>query len=203
MKKCISDNSGFSLVEIIVAMGISAFVILAAYMLMNTASTSTSDSTEDIATQQEVMHSMNFLYDKLAESKNFKSYVQSFSGGDDGLVLVVSNTEYDDADIASDITSIFVFNPNADDGALYYLKVNEPYAGLSDSMIDGYVADAQEEIHLLAEDVKEFSVSPSSMLIDTPIKVSVTVEGLKSGIRYSETKTIYSRNFQPTPAPVT
>ena len=54
MKSYLKDNSGFSLVEIIVAMGISTFVILAVYMLMNSASTTYRDTTEDITGQKEL-----------------------------------------------------------------------------------------------------------------------------------------------------
>lgn len=194
MKRCIKDNSGFSLVEIIVAMGISAFVVMSAYMLLNTASASYSDTTEDIDGQREVMQSMNFIYDKLAESKNYKSYAKAFSG-EDGLVLLVSNTEYE-GDTPKDITSLFVYNPTKYDGCIYYLKIEEAYNALSQTAIDEYVNQAQGISHILAEDVKVFSIEAPSMVANAPIKVKVKVEALKSKISYSETKVVYSRNYQ-------
>ena len=194
MKRCIKDNSGFSLVEIIIAMGISAFVVMAAYMLLNTASSSYSDTTEDIDGQREVMQSMNFIYDKLAESKNYRSFAKSF-GGKDGLVLLVSNTEYDGG-VAKDITSLFVYNPTKYEGCIYYLKINEPYNALSQDDIDTGIDNAQSTTHVLAEAVKEFSIDASSMVANAPIRVTVKVEALKSKVSYSETKTVYSRNYQ-------
>lgn len=197
MKRCIKDNSGFSLVEIIIAMGISAFVVMAAYMLLNTASSSYSETTEDIDGQREVMQSMNFIYDKLAESKNYRSFAKSFDGKD-GLVLLVSNTEYDGG-VAKDITSLFVYNPTKYEGCIYYLKINEPYNALSQTAIDDYVSDVcgvQSTTHVLAEAVKEFSIDASSMVANAPIRVTVKVEALKSKVSYSETKTVYSRNYQ-------
>lgn len=195
MKRCIKDNSGFSLVEIIVALGISAFVVMAAYMLLNTASTSYSDTTEDIDGQREVMQSMNFIYDKLAESKDYRSYVKNYSDAPDGLVLLISNTEYD-GDTAKDITSLFVYNPTKYDGCIYYLKVDTPFNALSQTEIDNRVAEAQDIYNVLAEDVKAFSIDAPSMVANAPIKVTVKVEALKSKISYSETKVVYSRNYQ-------
>lgn len=196
MKKCMLDNKGFSLVEIIVAMGISAFVVLATYMLMNTASVSYSDSSEDIDVQKEVMHSMNFLYDKLAEAKKYKIVDYEFAEDGktaDGILLVVSSTEYEGYD-AKDVTCLFVYNPLAKEGALYYMKVDEAYNGLSDVAIEGYATGAQENKYLLAENVKVFDVSDYSA--NSPVKVNVKVEALKSKISYSENKIVYPRNNQ-------
>ncbi len=198
MKNYLKDNSGFSLIEIIVAMGISAFVILAVYMLMNTASVSYRDTTEDISGQKEVMQSMNFIFDKLAEAKDYRSYKQNFtvsSGSVEGLVLLVSNTVYE-GDIPKDVTSLFVYVPKDNGGRIYYLRIDGAFNALSSTAIDNHVVDAQKNIHLLAENVKVFSIEAPSMVDNNPIKVTVKVEGEKTQSNYSETKVVVPRNHK-------
>lgn len=198
MKSYIKDNSGFSLIEIIVAMGISAFVILAVYMLMNTASVSYRDTTEDISGQKEVMQSMNFIFDKLAEAKDYRSFKQNFtvsSGVVEGLVLLVSNTVYDGNE-PEDVTSFFVFVPKDEGGRIYYMRVDEAYNALSDTAIDNYVKDARKNIHLLADNVKVFSIEAPTMIENNPIRVTVEVEGVKTQSSYSETKVVIPRNYK-------
>ena len=196
MKSYLKDNSGFSLVEIIVAMGISTFVILAVYMLMNSASTTYRDTTEDITGQKEVMQSMNFIFDKLSEAKDYKSYKQTFSASTkEGLVLLVSNTVYE-GDTPKDVTSLFVYVPEGELGNIYYMRIDEAYNSLSSGAIDNYVAQSQYSLHLLAEDVKTFEVDSAVMVGNNPIKVTVQVVGERTGSSYSETKVITPRNYK-------
>lgn len=198
MKNYLKDNSGFSLIEIIVAMGISSFVILAVYMLMNTASVSYRDTTEDIDGQKEVMQSMNFLFDKLAEAKDYKTLKKDFTVSSDtyeGLVLVVSNTVYE-ADTPKDVTSLFVYVPEKNSGKIYYTRIDEAYNGLSDTAIEGYVNSSQKNKKLLAENVKEFYIDAPAMVGSNPIKVTVKVVGSKTQSSYSEVKIIQPRNYK-------
>lgn len=198
MKNYLKDNSGFSLVEIIVAMGISSFVILAVYMLMNTASVSYRDTTEDIDGQKEVMQSMNFIFDKLTEAKDYKTIKKNFSvssGTYEGLILVVSNTVYE-ADTPKNVTSFFTYVPDGTTGKIYYMKVDEAYNGLSDTAIDSHVNSMQENKYLLAENVKEFAIDAPTMVADNPIKVTVKVVGTKTQSSYSEVKVIKPRNYK-------
>ena len=107
--------------------------------------------------------------------------------------MVVSSTEYEGYD-ANDVTCLFVYNPLAKEGALYYMKVDEAYNGLSDVAIESYATEAQKNKYLLAENVKVFDVSDYSA--NSPVKVNVKVEALKSKISYSENKIVYPRNNQ-------
>lgn len=210
MKNNRMNNAGFSLIEVIVALGISSFIILAAYMMMNSATRSYSTQSEDIEAQREVQQSLNFLYDKLTEAKTYKVLNQTFSYGSDtvnGLILIVSNTVYDNSggtNEAKDVTSIFTYIPKRKGGAIYYESIDAAFNSMADSIFisrANAMNSDDADIHLLAENVTSFNVTPTAMVSNMPITVSIRVDGLRTGAHYVETKTIYSRNYVPTPPP--
>lgn len=186
-----SDEKGFTLVELIIAVAILAIVMITVCGFIIVASRSYTAANLDIMLQQEAQLALNRISDVIIDTTDSINYGDGtkmvlkdaeFDGEPEAKILVVVNRKDGNSDNPS-----YRFDWNKEDEAIYF--------NTSDTVID---ADHPEPVFndddraLLAQHVKEVHFDISQFARSGVVMISLTFEN--GGRRYTTSNNVTVRN---------
>lgn len=180
------NNKGFTLVELIVTMAVSAIVIGAIWQFVLVSTRSYENSKADAELQQEVQQTMNQVQNLLIDTNKAVAYYYDESEDDSGVYKAIAN-DYDDPRDAS--KRLEVYN-NSTKGELVWDKAEKEILYRETDDVTG--ESAEWESAVLAEGIESFAVDVSQVEEKQVLKVKVDFS--RNNKTYTATRNIALRN---------
>lgn len=181
-KKIQIDNRGFSLIELLVCLAISAFVIVSALSLVMVGTQNYDKANKSTSLQQEMTFITNLVGQSIREGNQAESSITKWSsGGSDGDVEIHTGKKvicYDKSE-----NSLYVYNRNGNTPVGSYY--NPSASDFNDHLISKYVTDFSAEYV-----GTKYSTDASGNLIDSePVHdYSNTVGGADAIAKVTDTE---------------
>lgn len=174
------DNSGITLVELIICIAISAIIITMIAVMINTASKSFRRTSEDVNLSMEAQITMNQLSTYIMEASDV--YENSEGVTDEDKKYVLMYEKYETSEGATVTTTYHVLYYRAALDCLYIITYTDP------ATVDRSTVQDNEAEYLLAEYITGIDISKDAAKVNVQINL-----GLRDRT-YSTSKTITLRN---------
>lgn len=141
-KKFQIDNRGFSLIELLVCLAISAFVIVSALSLIMVGTKNYDRANKATSLQQEMAFITNLVGQSIREGNQAESSITKYSAGtsSDGLVICTGKKAIV---YVKDKNSLYVYNRTDDRPPNSYYSLSDP--NLNDHLVSKYVESFEAE----------------------------------------------------------